>query len=72
MGRRGHRYPFVRVWKGGGSMTDNKQDTYTANVRIENFPRDVDIKLNAIATKLQVPKKEVIKLALVEFVEHHG
>lgn len=47
-------------------------DMYTANIRIEKFPRELDIKLNAIATRMQLPKKDIIKLALQEFVERHS
>ena len=47
-------------------------DTHTANIRIENFPRDLSIRLNAVCTRLQLTKKEVVKLALKEFVEKYS
>ena len=48
-----------------------KDGVYTASVRIENFTRALNFESNEIATRMQLPKKEVVRLALTEFVERH-
>jgi hypothetical protein len=46
-------------------------ETYEASIRIKDLPREVDSKLNALATVQQRPKWEVIRAALCEYVVNH-
>ena len=42
------------------------------NIRIRDLPEDTQAKLDAIAERRNSPKWEVIRDAIVEFVERHG
>jgi hypothetical protein len=52
--------------------TIETKETYDANIRIRDLPRAVDTKLEAIATRLALHKWEVVRLALIEYVERHA
>lgn len=47
------------------------REFYNANIRIEKFSRKVKEKLDEIASEMQLPQKDVIKLALEKFVEDY-
>jgi len=47
-------------------------DTYTANIRVRDLPKDVDDALNAIASRQGRPKWEVVRQALIEYVERNN
>lgn len=46
-------------------------DTYNANVQIRELSREIDRRLGMLAALRAVPKYEIIRLALEEFVENH-
>ena len=46
-------------------------DLYNASVNIRDLPRMIDHKLNMLATARQKLKWEIIREALVEYVENH-
>lgn len=46
-------------------------ETYDANVRVRDLPRDVDQTLNKIATMRGVYRWEIVREALSEFAERH-
>lgn len=46
-------------------------DNYNANIRIRNLPRDVDHALTVIAAQRNCNKWEVVRDALIEYVELH-
>ena len=46
-------------------------DTYDANIRVRELARSVDDNLNALASRQQRPKWEVVRAALEEYVENH-
>lgn len=46
-------------------------ECYDANIRIRDFPRLADRRLNAIAAIRGIPKWELVRIALLEFVEKY-
>ncbi len=46
-------------------------DTYEANVRIKELPRSVDNLINTLASIQGRMKWEVVRAALIEYVENH-
>lgn len=47
-------------------------DSYSANVKIEGIARETWEAIERIATRMMLPKKAIVKLALEEFAERHG
>lgn len=45
---------------------------YSANVKIEGIARETWERIERIATRLQLPKKAIVKMALEEFAERHA
>lgn len=46
-------------------------NSYSANVKIEGIARETWDAIERIATRLALPKKQIIKRAIEEFAEHH-
>ena len=46
-------------------------ETYIANIRIRDLPRDVDNLMTALAEKRNIAKWKLTRIALCEFVENH-
>lgn len=54
-------------------MEPNTQagEVFTANVRVRDFPRSADALLERLAAKRNCYKFEIVRLALLEFIERH-
>lgn len=46
-------------------------DSYSANVKIEGIARETWEAIERIATRMMLPKKAIVKLALEEFAMKH-
>jgi hypothetical protein len=47
------------------------EDTYDANVRVRDLPRQTDYIITLLAVSQNKPKWEVVRDALVEYAENH-
>ena len=46
-------------------------DSYTANVRVQDLPREADRVLGMLASARGLLKWEIVRLALIEYADKH-